>query len=155
MHARPPPPWQDAQRRLRELLGPVNQRIVAQALEALEAGDAQRLGTLMTSAQAAFDAAAGPLCPSQLTAPVLHMVLEYEPIQGYIWGGKGVGSQGDGTAQLLCKDEEAQRQVRVCVFWDVRVGACRSFAALKGLLTGSRLNVPVLNDTCRAASPAA
>jgi UTP-glucose-1-phosphate uridylyltransferase len=46
-----------------------------------------------------------------LTAPILHRVLNYEPIQPYIWGGKGVGSQGDGSAQLIVKDEESQRRV--------------------------------------------
>ncbi|MDE5085740.1 MAG: hypothetical protein O4805_00710 [Trichodesmium sp. St16_bin2-tuft] len=29
----------------------------------------------------------------------------------YIWGGKGVGSQGDGTAQFIAKDENSQRQL--------------------------------------------
>jgi len=38
-------------------------------------------------------------------------VLEFPKIQSLIWGGKGVGSQGDGTAQLLCKGEAEQRQV--------------------------------------------
>ena len=111
----------------------------------------------MRQAQAEFDARAGPLCPSQLTAPVLHkvgegmraggccaprclgrgrqvggrnegspcccstsrfvtprpvQVLGYPSVQPLVWGGKGVGSQGDGTAQLLCRGEAEQRQVR-------------------------------------------
>ena len=53
-------------------------------------------------AQQAFDAHATPMCPAQLTAPNLHRVLSYAPLQSHIWGGKGVGSQGDGTCQLLC-----------------------------------------------------
>lgn len=52
-----------------------------------------QLGALMREAQAAFDARAAPLCPSQLTAPVLHAVLSHPPIQPLIHGGKGVGSQ--------------------------------------------------------------
>lgn len=67
---------------------------------------------LMTEAQLAFDAAAGPLCPSQLTAPVLHTVLALPSLRCHVWGGKGVGSQGDGTAQLLCKSVEDQMKVR-------------------------------------------
>lgn len=67
---------------------------------------------LMTEAQLAFDAAAGPLCPSQLTAPVLHTVLALPSLRCHVWGGKGVGSQGDGTAQLLCKSLEDQIKVR-------------------------------------------
>jgi len=46
-----------------------------------------------------------------LTAPVLHKVLNYDPIQPYIFGGKGVGSQGDGSAQLITKDEKSQQKV--------------------------------------------
>ena len=39
-------------------------------------------------------------------------MLAHPALQPYIWGGKGIGSQGDGTAQLLCKDELAQARVR-------------------------------------------
>jgi UTP-glucose-1-phosphate uridylyltransferase len=38
-------------------------------------------------------------------------VLAYEPIQPYIFGGKGVGSQGDGTAQFVAKSKSAQAKV--------------------------------------------
>eukprot|EP00798_Chlamydomonas_sp_ICE-L_P010078 gene10078-7975_t len=65
----------------------------------------------MVRAQVEFDGRAGPVCPSQLTAPILHKLLNFPPIQPLIWGGKGVGSQGDGTAQLLCKGPEEQSKV--------------------------------------------
>lgn len=94
----------DVQRNVQEYLGPINHRIVQNAVEAMKAGDAARLGALMTEAQAEFDKNLQPACPSQLTAPALHRLLAYEPIKPFILGGKGVGSQGDGTAQLLAKD---------------------------------------------------
>ena len=50
----------------------------------------------------------------QLTAPMLHKVLGLPELQPLVWGGKGVGSQGDGTAQLLCKGEQEQRKVGGC-----------------------------------------
>jgi len=96
------------------LLGPINEDITARAIEVLAAGDAEALGKLMLEAQAAFNAAAAPLCPSQLGekgSHVLHQVLSYPSIQKYIFGGKGVGSQGDGTAQLVCRNAEAQDAV--------------------------------------------
>ncbi len=96
---------------VQELLGPINKRIVYQAKEALHAGDAQKLGVLMTEAQAFFDKYATPACPEELTAPVLHKVLNYEPLKPHIWGGKGVGSQGDGTAQFLARSEDDQQAV--------------------------------------------
>lgn len=99
---------------LHALLGADNEAATARAVELMARGDAAGLGALMTAAQAAFDAAAGPLCPSQLGAvgsPVLHRVLALPDIQPLILGGKGVGSQGDGTAQLLCRDPAAQHAV--------------------------------------------
>ena len=65
----------------------------------------------MTEAQSEFDENLIPACPSELTAPVLHKVLTHEGIQQYIYGGKGVGSQGDGSAQFIVKDQAAQEKV--------------------------------------------
>ena len=88
---------------LQNLLGSVNTRIIKAGIEALAAGNVQRLGELMTEAQVLFDRYAMPICPSQLTAPNLHKILQHEPLKPHIWGAKGVGSQGDGCAQLLCR----------------------------------------------------
>lgn len=96
---------------VQQYLGPINARISEEAGQALGSGDTEKLGQLMTEAQAEFDRLVQPACPGQLTAPVLHKVLNYEPIQSYVLGGKGVGSQGDGTAQFLVKDEAAQDKV--------------------------------------------
>ncbi|MGD9049730.1 MAG: sugar phosphate nucleotidyltransferase, partial [Anaerolineae bacterium] len=96
---------------VQQLLGPINKRIVHQAIEALQASDAQRLGALMVEAQQFFDRYATPACPEELTAPVLHQVLSYEALKPHIWGGKGVGSQGDGTAQFIACSEADQKAV--------------------------------------------
>ncbi len=101
----------EVERGVQELLGPINKRVVHQAIEALQAGDAQRLGALMGEAQAFFDRYAAPACPEELTAPVLHRVLNYEPLKPHIWGGKGVGSQGDGTAQFIARSQADQQAV--------------------------------------------
>jgi galactokinase len=101
----------DVQRDVQQLLGPVNRRIVGEAVGALEAGDAEQLGALMRQAQAFFDLLAVPACSGELAAPVLHRVLDYEPLRPHIWGGKGVGSQGDGTAQFVARSREDQRAV--------------------------------------------
>jgi len=101
----------EIERGVQELLGSINKRIVHQAMDALQAGDGVRLGALMVEAQSFFDRYAGPACPEELTAPVLHKVLDYEPLKPHIWGGKGVGSQGDGTAQFIARSEEDQQAV--------------------------------------------
>lgn len=96
---------------VQELLGSINKRIVHQAVECLETGDAEKLGALMGEAQAFFDRYAMPACPEELTAPVLHRVLNYEPLKPHVWGGKGVGSQGDGTAQFIARSQADQQAV--------------------------------------------
>lgn len=101
----------EVERGVQELLGPINKRIVHQAVEALQEADAERLGALMIEAQAFFDRYATPACPEELTAPVLHRVINYEPLKPHIWGGKGVGSQGDGTAQFLARSAADQQAV--------------------------------------------
>src|SRR5512136_1914860 len=53
---------------VQELLGPINKRIVFQAIEALRASDAQRLGALMSEAQTFFDRYAAPACPEELNS---------------------------------------------------------------------------------------
>ena len=82
----------------------------------------------MARSQEAWDRLGTPACPSQLTAPLLHKVLTHAPLQPHIWGGKGVGSQGDGTCQLLCRGEAgtAEAQVRTQALQACAVG--QSFA---------------------------
>ena len=96
---------------VQELLGPINKRVVGQAIEALKEADGPRLGSLMVEAQTFFDRYAAPACPEELVAPVLHRVLSYEPLEPHIFGGKGVGSQGDGTAQFLARSQADQQAV--------------------------------------------
>ena len=98
-------------RGVQELFGSINQYIVHQAVEALEEGDACRLGKLMSQAQALFDRYAVPACPDELVAPILHRVLNYEPLRQHVWGGKGIGSQGDGSAQLIARSSHDQQVV--------------------------------------------
>jgi UTP-glucose-1-phosphate uridylyltransferase/mevalonate kinase len=101
----------DIERNVQNLLGPINKRIVHTAVNALQQSNAEKLGTLMVEAQSNFDQYAAPACPEELTAPVLHRVLNYPKLQPLIFGGKGVGSQGDGTAQFLVKTVDDQAKV--------------------------------------------
>jgi UTP-glucose-1-phosphate uridylyltransferase/mevalonate kinase len=101
----------DVQKNVQNYLGPINRRITEAAVKAIQSGDAGAIGGLMNEAQAEFDRNLRPACPSQLTAPVLHSVLEDPDLKPYIHGGKGVGSQGDGSAQFICRDEESQDEL--------------------------------------------
>lgn len=96
---------------VQRLLGPINHDVTHRAIEAIENSDPAHLGQIMAEAQGYFDRYATPVCPEELTAPVLHKVLTHEPLRAHIWGGKGVGSQGDGTAQFLAKSAEDQDKI--------------------------------------------
>ena len=115
----------ELQENVQRYLGPLSKKITDLAHDALRQGDAEAVGKLMTRAQQEFDEHLIPACPSQLTAPVLHKVLNYEPIQPYIWGGKGVGSQGDGSAQFIVKDEESQSRVIEIIERDLQMSCLK------------------------------
>ena len=97
--------------REQEALGPDNHRVIAKARQAIESGDAESLGRIMKYAQELFDEKVAPACPDELESPVLHSVLNDPYLQPLIYGAKGVGSQGDGTVQLLAKDKECQAKI--------------------------------------------
>jgi UTP-glucose-1-phosphate uridylyltransferase/mevalonate kinase len=106
-----PFPENETEKNVQRLLGPINKDIIHRAVEALQQSESQTLGSLMVEAQQLFDTYASPVCPEELTAPALHRVLNYEAIKPHIFGCKGVGSQGDGTAQFLCRSIEDQDRV--------------------------------------------
>ncbi|CAE8585415.1 unnamed protein product, partial [Polarella glacialis] len=90
------------------LLGEVNLKVCEEVAEVMSRERdpikaAEALGAAMTKAQARWDEVAVPLCPHELKAPVLHRLLECPALVPHITGGKGIGSQGDGSAQLVCR----------------------------------------------------
>ena len=105
-----PFPNTDAERAEHEALGHSNIEIVTRAIQYMANGDAEALGKLMTEAEAMFDEKVAPMS-SALWAPKLHQVLQDPTIQPWIWGGKGVGSHGDGSVQFLARSSEDQQQL--------------------------------------------
>jgi hypothetical protein len=91
------------ERRLHGLLGPRNRRLVEKAVRAISRGDARLLGRAMSESQIEFQRAALPLARNDLDSPRLYSVLTDPMVVRGTYGGKGVGSHGDGAAQLLCK----------------------------------------------------
>ncbi len=91
---------------LQDALGPRNEAIVRQAFQLLQRGQADELGRLMAEAQQIFDSMVAIHSIGELAAPLLHRVLGLEQIQPHVYGGKGVGSQGDGTAQFVARSAE-------------------------------------------------
>ena len=101
----------EKERKVHEALGKLNQNIINRAIEYLQKGKSMELGKLMLEAQEIFDSMVAPASSSELAAPKLHDFLQDENVKSFTFGGKGVGSQGDGAVQFLAKDEEAQESL--------------------------------------------
>jgi len=93
------------------ILGTENKKIVMSAVECLKTGNTLELGNLMKKAQYNFDQYLASYCPKELIAPKLHSILYETSIQDLIYGSKGVGSQGDGTAQILTRNKDSQLEI--------------------------------------------
>jgi len=98
----------EKEQNVHKALGEINQNIIQRAIEYLQKGKTLELGKLMSEAQEIFDTMIAPASPSELAAPKLHSFLKDENIKSLTFGGKGVGSQGDGAIQFLARNEETQ-----------------------------------------------
>ena len=94
-----------------EALGVRNQEIIERAIKYMAEGEVEALGRLMTEAEELFDRQVAPMCPEELTSPKLKAVLADPQIQPLVYGGKGVGSHGDGSVQFLARDGKTQQQL--------------------------------------------
>ena len=101
----------EVQKAVWEALGKDNKDIIEKAISYFQEGDAKKLGELMSEAQENFDKKVAPASPIELRAPVLHRILCDPVVKELVYGGKGVGSQGDGTVQFLAKDEVCQKKL--------------------------------------------
>ena len=97
--------------KLHEALGRKNQKIVDRAVTYMANGDVEALGRLMTEAEELFDRQVAPMSPVELAAPKLHALLTDERVKQLTYGGKGVGSHGDGSVQFLARNAECQQQL--------------------------------------------
>jgi galactokinase len=106
---------------VRDALGPRSTALVTAGRAALGTGDAAGLGAVMNEAQRIFDRLVAPACP-ELAAPRLHEVLAHPAVRELAWGGKGVGSQGDGSAQLLARGPAERDALAARLTADMDVG---------------------------------
>lgn len=100
----------EAEENLHKALGEWNHDIVNRAIKYMAEGEVEALGKLMTEAEAMFDKYVAPMS-SALWAPKLHQVLQDPQIAPMVYGGKGVGSHGDGSVQFLSRSKEDQERL--------------------------------------------
>ena len=87
----------------------LNQKLSWTAISAIETGNVTALASAITDAQGVFDNCAIENCPSELRSPKLHSVMSDSRLKRHVLAVKGVGSQGDGSVQMLCRSEAEQR----------------------------------------------
>jgi galactokinase len=104
-----PIPQSPVHHNVHKFLGELSWNFVEQAKRFIAEGDAEGLGKTFDAAQADFDRHLSPACPEELTAPRLHDILNHPSIRPHVLGGKGVGSQGDGSVQFVCDGPEKQQ----------------------------------------------
>jgi len=107
-----PFPETNIDKEVHEALGIDNEKIIKECIKYIEEGNTEKVGAMMIEAQNNFDKKVSQACPKELTSPVLHSVLDDSFIIENSYGRKGVGSQGDGTVQILAKDYESQQQIK-------------------------------------------
>ena len=100
----------EAERNLHHTLGEWNQETIKKAINYMATGDREALGRLMNETEEMFERYVSPMSEA-LHAPKLHQVLNDPKIQPLVFGGKGVGSHGDGSVQFLAKDAASQQQL--------------------------------------------
>ena len=100
----------EAEQQEHEALGERNQEIVQRAIKYMAEGKVEELGRLMTEAEELFNTMVAPMSPA-LASPKLNQVLSDPKILPMVYGGKGVGSHGDGSVQFLARTAADQQKL--------------------------------------------
>lgn len=109
LHKVYPFPSNSEEQDLHYFLGRVNQLYIKRAISYIKKGNALALGQLMTKHQQEFDNYVLPFSYEQLRSIKLHNLLADSTIINHTYGGKGVGSHGDGSAQLIARSYDDQQ----------------------------------------------
>ena len=92
-------------------LGKINLNIVNKAIYYINNGEIEKLGQLMTESQVIFDKYVA-IKSNELRGEKLHEILGDSNVKKLALGGKGVGSQGDGSIQFIVRDKVKQKELK-------------------------------------------
>lgn len=101
----------DLEQNVMNYLGIENKKIIEKAINLFKNGDACGIGALMNYSQERFDNALIPVCYG-LEALRLHEVLNDDFVRKMSYGGKCVGSGGDGSVQFIVDGVNAQEKLK-------------------------------------------
>ena len=93
-----------------DIVGEKNKELVDNALNYLLKGNVKEFGKCINMAQELMDNASD-IC-DEFIAPKLHMVINDLYVQNHIYGMKSIGSGGDGSALIICKNKKSQEQLK-------------------------------------------
>ncbi len=115
---------------LYDILGKKNYDLVNLAQKSLETGDLVLFGSCLKEAQRNLDRA---MCTChEFRAPKLHLLLNDGIVDMMTYGGKSIGSGGDGTLLLVCESEQS-RSYLVHYIQDVYQMNCIEFNLQKAV----------------------
>ena len=97
------------QKTVHDMVGIKNLKLVNKAAKYIQTGNKKKLGKIFNKIQKLIDRTY-VVC-DELKAPKLHEVLKDKTIQKLSYGGKGIGSGGDGAVQVLAKDKKTQKEL--------------------------------------------
>ena len=120
---------------VREALGADERALLARARRAVQRRRRARPRRADARGAGALRRAVAPASPAELAAPRLHAVLAHPALRELACGGKGVGSQGDGCAQLVARGPEERARLAARLERDLDV---RCWPLTPGGADGSR-----------------
>lgn len=91
-------------RKMKKFLEVLNTRLCSATIKGFEINNPELIGACMNKSMELFDKYMVSYCPEQLNSPLLHKLKKDNYISKNSYGVKGVGAQGDGSAQILCKN---------------------------------------------------
>ena len=95
---------------IKQFLNQISNYYVDQVIESLNSNDIKTVGQLLNEYQMLFDEHLTQYC-DELKAPLLHNFIDCMKHHSDVLACKGVGSQGDGFAQILLTDKNKAREI--------------------------------------------
>lgn len=110
LHSCFPFPKSKVEEKVKEVLCEKNKSLVKEMVYCMKNGDLEKIGRLMSYSQRLIDDSASLIC-TDLKAPILHKIMEDSNIKMWSYGARGIGTNGDGSIEILAKNEKCQKKI--------------------------------------------
>jgi len=110
LHSCFPFPKTNLEKKVKEMLCEKNKLLIDEMIYSMKVGNIEKIGRLMNYSQRLIDESAGLIC-DELKAPILHKVMRDPNIKNWSYGSRGIGSNGDGSIEILARNEKCQKKI--------------------------------------------